>query len=127
MREFILAMRAIWACWNDRTKLDFRGEFYTHTLMTPFFAPPPHEYGPPPVFVAGVGELMTGVAGEVADGFFVHPFGTKRYFDEVTLPALRRGRSKVGKSLDGFIICGPSFVTVGRDEREIAAAVSIPT
>src|SRR4051794_3144251 len=123
MREFVLALRAIWASWQDGTKLDFRGDFYTHTLMTPFFAPPPHEYGPPPVFVAGVGELMTEAAGEVADGFFVHPFGTTRYFDEVTRPALERGRAKAGASLDGFDICGPSFVTVGRDEAEMAAAV----
>jgi probable F420-dependent oxidoreductase len=123
MREFVLALRAIWASWQDGTKLDFRGDFYTHTLMTPFFSPPPHEYGPPPVFVAGVGELMTEVAGEVADGFFVHPFGTTRYFDEVTRPALERGRAKVGAPLEGFDICGPSFVTVGRDEREMAAAV----
>jgi probable F420-dependent oxidoreductase len=122
MREFVLALKAIWAAWQDGTKLDFRGDFYTHTLMTPFFSPPAHEYGPPPVFVAGVGDLMTEVAGEVGDGFFVHPFGTTRYFDEVTRPALERGRAKAGAGLDGFDICGPSFVTVGRDEREIAAA-----
>ncbi|WP_007507281.1 LLM class F420-dependent oxidoreductase [Pseudofrankia saprophytica] len=123
MREFVLAMRAIWAAWQDGTPLDFRGDFYTHTLMTPFFAPPPHEFGPPPVFVAGVGELMTEVAGEVADGFFVHPFTTRRYLDEVTLPALERGRARTGRSLEGFTVCGPSFVTVGRDERELAVAV----
>ena len=123
MREFVLALKAIWAAWQDGTKLDFRGDFYTHTLMTPFFSPPAHEYGPPPVFLAGVGELMTEVAGEVADGFFVHPFGTTRYFDEVTRPALERGRAKAGRALDGFDICGPSFVTVGRNEAEMAAAV----
>jgi len=66
MREFILAMRAIWDCWNTGSKLDFRGDFYTHTLMTPFFNPGPNPYGPPAVLLAGVGEVMTAVAAEVA-------------------------------------------------------------
>jgi probable F420-dependent oxidoreductase len=123
MRELIAAMRAIWATWQDGVPLDFRGEFYTHTLMTPFFTPEAHQYGPPPVYLAGVGDFMTEVAGEVADGFFVHPFTTRRYLDEVTLPALRRGRAKSGKDLSDFTICGPSFVTTGRNEEEMAAAV----
>jgi probable F420-dependent oxidoreductase len=123
MRELILAMRAIWSCWQDGTELNFQGDFYTHTLMTPFFAPKRHSFGPPPVYLAGVGDQMTEVAGEVADGFFVHPFTTARYAREVTIPALRRGRAKAGrKDFDGFTICGPSFVTVGRTEEEMAAA-----
>ena len=124
MREFVLALRAIWSAWQDGTKLDFKGEFYTHTLMTPFFSPEPHEYGAPPVYLAGVGELMTEVAGEVCDGFFVHPFTTRRYVDEVTLPALQRGRATGGHAgLEEFTVCGPSFVAAGRDEKELAAAV----
>jgi probable F420-dependent oxidoreductase len=124
MRELILATRAIWATWHEGVKLDFRGDFYSHTLMTPFFTPEPHEYGPPPVFLAAVGEKMTEVAGEVADGFFVHPFTTMRYLEQVTVPALLRGRAKAGKDgLDGFVINGPSFVTVGRTEEELAAAI----
>ncbi len=124
MRELISAMRAIWATWQEGVPLDFRGDFYTHTLMTPFFSPASHEYGPPPVYLAGVGELMTEVAGEVADGFFIHPFTTRRYLDQVTMPALQRGRAKSGQQLEGFTVCGPSFVTVGRDEKEMAAAVT---
>ena len=96
MREFVSALRAIWACWQDGTKLDFRGDFYTHTLMTPFFSPPAHEWGPPPVYLAGVGPLMTEVAGEVCDGFFFHGFTTPSYLREVTLPALARGRAAGG-------------------------------
>jgi probable F420-dependent oxidoreductase len=72
MREFVLAMRAIWECWREGTPLDFRGEFYTHTLMTPFFSPESHQYGPPPVFLAAVGNRMTEVAGEVCDGLLLH-------------------------------------------------------
>jgi probable F420-dependent oxidoreductase len=122
MREMILAIRAIWACWNDGTKLDFRGDFYTHTLMTPFFNPGPNPHGDARVFLAGVGELMTEVAGEVADGFICHGFTTRRYVDEVTLPALEKGRAKAGKTLDGFELSGPMFVVTGRDEAEMAAA-----
>lgn len=124
MREFILALRAIWTAWQEESRLDFRGDFYTHTLMTPFFSPPPHPAGPPPVYLAGVGVRMTEVAGEVADGFFVHPLTTRRYLDEVTLPALARGRARAGLTMDGFAVVGPSFVAVGRDERELEAAVA---
>ena len=129
MREFVSALRAIWACWQDGTPLDFRGEFYTHTLMTPFFSPPAHEWGPPPVYLAGVGRLMTEVAGEVCDGFFFHAFTTPSYLREVTLPALARGRTTGGHGgdgnapLDGFTIAGPAFTCVGRTDEELAAAV----
>ena len=122
MREMILAIRAIWACWDEGTKLDFRGDFYTHTLMTPFFNPGPNRYGKPRIFLAAVGNVMTEVAGEVADGLICHGFTTRRYFDEVTRPALERGRAKVGRTLDGFEISGPMFVVTGRDEAEMAEA-----
>jgi probable F420-dependent oxidoreductase len=124
MREMVLALRAIWDAWQNGEKLDFRGEFYRHTLMTPFFSPPPHDYGPPPVYLAGVGEKMTEVAGEVCDGFFFHPFTTDRYLREVTRPALERGRARAGMSgLDGFTVAGPAFTCTGRDEAELAAAI----
>ena len=124
MREFVAALRAIWASWQDGVKLDFRGDFYTHTLMTPFFSPPPHEWGPPPVFLAGVGKLMTEVAGEVCDGFFFHAFTTPSYLREVTIPALERGRLAGGAaSLEGFTVAGPAFTCVGRNDEELEAAI----
>jgi len=122
MREMILAIRAIWACWEEGGKLDFRGECYSHTLMTPFFNPGPNPYGDARIFLAGVGPLMTEVAGEVCDGFICHAFTTERYVREVTLPALRRGREKAGKSLDDFELSGPMFIVMGRDEEEMAKA-----
>ncbi|MGD9793674.1 MAG: LLM class F420-dependent oxidoreductase [Acidimicrobiia bacterium] len=125
MRELILAMRAIWDCWLNGTKLDFRGEFYTHTLMTPMFSPNPDEvapYGPPKVFLAGVGELMTEVAGEVADGFLAHGFSTEKYLREVTIPALARGRAKAGKTMEGFELVVPGFVVTGNNDAELDAA-----
>jgi probable F420-dependent oxidoreductase len=124
MREFVLAMRAIWACWNDGERLDFRGDFYSHTLMTPFFNPGPNPYGAPKVLLAGVGALMTEVAGEVCDGFLCHGFTTERYLREVTVPALERGRAKAGKTLEGFDISGPMFVVTGTTDEEMAAAAA---
>lgn len=127
MREMVLAIRAIWDCWLTGENLDFRGEFYTHTLMTPFFTPPASDlagFGTPRIFLAGVGELMTEVAGEVCDGFICHGFTTERYLREVTIPALERGRARVGKTLEGFEIVGPSFVVTGNDEKELAAAAA---
>src|SRR4051794_9818032 len=87
MREMILAIRAIWDTWLNGTPLDFRGDFYTHTLMTPFFTPDAADlegFGVPKIFLAGVGTLMTEVAGEVCDGFLCHGFTTERYLREVT-------------------------------------------
>ena len=125
MREMVMAMRAIWDCWLNGTKLEFRGEFYKHTLMTPFFTPDASDisdYGVPRIFLAGVGELMTEVAGEVCDGFICHGFTTEKYLREVTIPALERGRAKAGKTMDGFEIIGPSFVVTGNDEAQLSAA-----
>jgi probable F420-dependent oxidoreductase len=122
MREYILAMRAIWAAWHEGKKLDFRGEFYTHTLMTPFFAPTEKTYGPPKVLLAAVGPLMTEVAGEVADGMIVHGFTTERYLREVTLPAVERGLAKSGRTRKDFQISYPIFVVTGRDEKAFLAS-----
>src|SRR4051812_27327294 len=97
MREVVLAIRAIWASWHDGAKLEFRGEFYTHTLMTPFFNPGPNPYGLPRIFLGGVGPRMTEVAGEVADGFMVHPFTTEKFLRESTVPALGRGLATAGR------------------------------
>src|SRR4051812_39201932 len=122
MRELILAMRAIWDAWDNDTKLDFRGDFYSHTLMTPFFNPGPNPFGDPKIFLAAVGELMTEVAGEVCDGLICHGFTTERYLREVTVPALERGLARSGRSIEDFEISGPFFVVTGTSEEEMAAA-----
>ena len=122
MREFILAMRAVWDCWYQGEKLDFRGDFYQHTLMTPMFTPTNTEHGAPKVSLAAVGPLMTEVAGEVADGLIAHAFTTQRYLREVTLPALARGFEKSGRSRDDFEITCPVFVVSGADEKSFEAS-----
>jgi probable F420-dependent oxidoreductase len=122
MRELILAIRAIWRTWETGEPLAFRGEFYTHTLMTPFFDPGPNPYGNPKILLAAVGELMTEVAGEVGDGFLVHGFSTEKYIREVSLPALERGAAKAGKTRADLTVSYPGFIVTGPDEQSMAAA-----
>lgn len=120
MREFILAVRAIWSSWNEGVPLRFKGEFYRHTLMTPMFDPGPNPFGTPKVFLAAVGPVMTEVAGEVADGLVAHAFTTPSYFRDVTDPAIARGLARGGRSRAGFEVTIPVFIVAGRDDRELA-------
>jgi probable F420-dependent oxidoreductase len=122
MREMIQAIRAIWKTWETGEPLAFRGEFYTHTLMTPFFDPGPNPYGNPKILLAAVGEMMTEVAGEVGDGFLVHGFSTERYIREVSVPALERGAAKAGKTRADLTVSYPGFIVTGPDEESMAAA-----
>ena len=122
MRELILAIRAIWKTWETGEPLAFRGEYYTHTLMTPFFDPGPNPYGNPKILLAAVGELMTEVAGEVGDGFLVHGFSTERYLREESLPALERGAAKAGKTRADLTVSYPGFIVTGPDEQSMEAA-----
>ncbi len=122
MREFVLAMRQIWSCWREDAPLDFDGEFYTHKLMTPMFVPPAHPFADPKVFVAAVGDRMTEMVGEVADGLLAHAFTTERYLREVTIPTLSRGLDRAGRDRSDIQLACPIFVVTGRDEAEVASA-----
>jgi probable F420-dependent oxidoreductase len=125
MREMVLAIRAVWAAWQDGTPLRFEGEIYRHTLMTPFFTPEPTPFGPARIFLAGVGPGMTEVAGEVADGFLVHPFSTAEFIREHTLPALERGLATAGRAREDFEISWPAMVVTGATEEDMTAAASV--
>lgn len=122
MQEFVLALRAIWASWSDGSRLDFDGEFYTHKLMTPMFVPPPHPHGDPRVFVAAVGDRMTEMCGEVADGLLAHAFSTQRYVREITIPTLTRGIERAGRTRADIEVASPLFIVTGLDEQQMAAA-----
>jgi probable F420-dependent oxidoreductase len=124
MREFIGALHAIWNAWQHGTRLRFEGEHYRHTLMTPMFSPPAHEFGPPPVYLAAVGPLMTQLAGEVADGLLVHGFTTERYLRERTLPALEEGVRASGRTREQIAVTLPGLVVSGRTEEDMAAAAA---
>jgi probable F420-dependent oxidoreductase len=124
MRELVLAIRAIWASWHEGAKLDFRGDFYTHTLMTPFFNPGPNPYGLPRIFLGGVGPRMTEVAGEVADGFMIHPFSTRAFIDQTTMPALQRGLDRAGRTRADIQIAFPLMVVAADSDDELARGVN---
>ena len=122
MREFVLALKAIWGAWRTGERLQHVGEYYRHTLMTPAFTPANTEHGPPRVTLAAVGPRMTEVAGEVADGIILHPFTTLPYIKAVTLPAIERGLAKAGRSRRDFEICYGNFVVTGSTEEAFAAS-----
>lgn len=123
MREFIEAMQAIWSAWSTGDKLDFQGEFYSHTLMTPFFSPGPSPWGPPKVYLAAVGGHMTKVAGAVCDGLMPHPFTTDRYLRERTLPIVQHELSASGRALDDFSISFQGLVASGHTEEDMTVAI----
>lgn len=122
LREFVLAMHVVWDNWQNGTKLNFRGEHYKLTLMTPFFSPPPIEHFPIPIYIAGVGAPLCRLAGEVADGFVVHPLNTARYLSEVVRPAIEEGAGKAGRSASDVVVAGNAFVALDEAERESARA-----
>ena len=122
MREMVLAIKEIWRCWAENDRLDFRGEFYQHTLMTPIFDPGANPHGNPPILLAGVGPRMTEVAGEVADGFLVHPLHTAKSLREVTLPALARGRERAGRAEKDVAIACQVMVATGRNDEELESS-----
>lgn len=119
MGEFIAALRAIWATWQDDEPLRFKGEFYAFTLMTPFFDPGPIDHPEVPVYLAGVGPAMSRLAGEVCDGYHVHPFHSVRYLEDVTFPAMDEGAAKAGRSRADVEMVSTVFVVTGRDEAEL--------
>lgn len=117
MRELVLAIKAIFECWEGRGELAFRGEFYTHTIMIPAFDPGPNPFGPPPIYLGGFMPRMIAVAGEVADGFIAHPFNSRKSLLEYTLPALREGLARSKRDAESFdIICATLIVTAGEEE-----------
>ncbi|WP_431233042.1 LLM class F420-dependent oxidoreductase [Mycolicibacterium psychrotolerans] len=124
MREYVQALQAIWASWQTGEKLDFRGDFYQHTLMTPMFSPEPNPFGTPRVVVAAVGPKMTAVAAEVADGMLVHGFTTSRYLREVTMPTIEAGLSMTDRRRADFTVCYPGLVATAGDERDYASALA---
>lgn len=122
MREIVLAVKAIFANWQDGVPLDFRGEFTQHTLMPPTFMPPRSEYGPPPVYLGGLGPIMVRTAAEVADGLLVMPFNSHKHFVERTLPAVEEGLARAERAREDFAIQPQAIVAMGRTPEELSAA-----
>lgn len=122
MREIVLAVKAILTSWQDGTRLEFRGEHSTHTLMPPTFVPGPNPWGPPPVLLGALGPLMTRTAAEVADGLLVMPFHSHRHFRERTLPAIAEGLALAGRAPEEFDVFPQAIVAMGRTDEEVSAA-----
>ena len=118
----IQAIKAVFACWQDGTPLDFRGEHYTLTLMTMAFDPGPLESGPPPIWVGAFGPQMTRMVAAHADGLLVHPFHTAGFLADHTLPLMGEGLAAAGRTRDEFHLGIDAIVCAGRDEQELAAA-----
>ncbi|HQY90108.1 MAG TPA: TIGR03617 family F420-dependent LLM class oxidoreductase [Caldilinea sp.] len=110
LRESIEAIHAVWASWRKGgTSLNYRGEFYTLRLMTPFFAEPPIDYPDPPVYISAVNEQMLRLAGSVCEGVHIHPFHSPRYLREYAWPHLRDGLRSAGRSRMNFTAVAAVF------------------
>jgi probable F420-dependent oxidoreductase len=113
-------VRAIWDCWQNQTRLNFQGEFFKLTLMTPFFSPAPHEYHRIPIFIAGVNRRMCQLGGELCEGFHVHPLHTVRYLRELVLPNIQQGLSRAGRDRAAIELSSSIFVIPADDPQEAA-------
>jgi probable F420-dependent oxidoreductase len=120
LRDYVQALRAVWRCWEKGEKLDYRGEHYKLTLMTPDFSPEPTGLPMVPVTIAAVGEAMLRVAGEVCDGVRLHPLCSRRYLKEVALPGITGGMRRSGRSRAQFDVFGGGFVVTGPDQKTVA-------
>ena len=121
MKEYIEAVKAFFACWQEGATLDYRGEFYRHSLMTPMFNPGPLEFGAPPILLGAVGPKMTAVAAAVADGLIVHPFNSLPFLREQQLPVL----DAVGaERRQNFIVQVGGMCVTGTTAEEYQAAAA---
>jgi probable F420-dependent oxidoreductase len=122
LREQVLAVRAFWETWQQGTRLNFRGEYYKLTLLSPFFDPGPISHPAIPIYIAGVNKGLAALAGEICDGFFVHPFHSPLYLTDVVLPAIESGLKKAGKHRSRFAVSVSVFVATSAAERDSARA-----
>ena len=123
LRDYVRALRAVWRCWETGEKLDYQGEHYKLTLMTPDFSPEPTGLPMVPVTIAAVGEAMLRVAGEVCDGVRLHPLCSRRYLEEVALPRITEGMRRSGRNRANFDVFGGGFVVTGPDQETVAAGI----
>jgi len=123
MRDYVLALRALWQCWESRGRLNFDSPHYKLTLMTPDFSPEPTGLPMPAVTIAAVGEAMLRVAGQVGDGVRLHPLCSRKYLEEVCMPQIGEGMRRSGRNRVNFDVHGGGFVATGPDEAAVAEAM----
>ncbi|HET6393744.1 MAG TPA: TIGR03617 family F420-dependent LLM class oxidoreductase [Blastococcus sp.] len=124
IQEYVAALRTIWHSWQTGDPLDFRGDFYEHTLMPPLFSPGALDGPSPRVWLAAVGPRMLAAAGAVADGLICHPLLSQAYLTEAVLPAVRRSRETHGRADEPFEVSAMCMVATGRTEEQLADAVA---
>jgi probable F420-dependent oxidoreductase len=124
IREYVAALRVIWRTWQTGEPLDFRGDFYEHTLMPPLFSPGALQVPSPRVWLAAVGPMMLEAAGAVADGLICHPLLSRSYLREVVAPAVRQSREAHGRADEPFETATMCMVATGRTEEQLADAVA---
>jgi probable F420-dependent oxidoreductase len=107
--DYIRCLRAIWETFQHDTRPAYEGPFYRFTLMNPFFNPGPIAHPHIPIFLAGVNPRMCRAAGEVADGFHVHPMHSVGYLRDVIYPALQEGARRSGRTVDEIMLYAPVF------------------
>ena len=122
LREQIQAIRALWASWQNGTKLNFRGEYYKLTLMSPFFNPGKIANPNIPIYIAGVNTGLAKLAGELCEGFHVHPFNSPRYLREMMLPAIEEGMKKTNRKRQDIKISVTAFIATSPEEENFARA-----
>jgi len=120
VKDYIRCVQAIWDCFQNGSKPAYQGEFYQFKLITPFFNPGPIDQPRIPIYLAGVNPTMCRTAGEVADGFHVHPLHSPRYLREVVRPALDEGARTRGKGVGDMSLFAPVFAITGRTAEETA-------
>lgn len=123
LRDYVGAVRAVWDCWQNGTKLDYDSEHYRLNLMVPLFAPAPIDHYPIPIHLAAVNPYMCQVAGEVADGIRAHPVATRGYIADVMLPAARKGAAKAGRDFARFALCVKPLVATAADRKALEERV----
>jgi probable F420-dependent oxidoreductase len=124
LREMVLAIRAIWDAWDGIAPLDFRGEFYTHTLMPPAFDPGPGHYGRPSILLGAVGPHLTRAAAEVGDGLLVHPFATRESLEQLTLPGIAEGLALAGRDRSELELAVVTMIATGDSGAELDEAIA---
>lgn len=123
LREYIESLRAIWRAWETKEPLDYVGEHYQFTLMTPEFSPEPSGQPAVPILIAAVGPAMMKMAGRVCDGVKLHGFATRKYLEEIALPQVMAGLEDAGRSRESFEISGGGFIATGPDEESVAKQI----
>ena len=119
LREMIQLIRHIWDVWQNGVKPGFEGKHYRFSLMTPFFAPAPLEWPRIPIYVAGVNPLICRLAGELCDGFLIHPFHSIKYLHDVVFPNAEQGLAKSGRTRKDLTYSTTAFVVTGRTRDEL--------